>query len=138
MAIAWNQTMLNSFATANVAPPAANLLAGVISAATFDAVNGIERRYTAIHVKPAGDPEASPEAAAATATYTALLAAFPTQKTALDAAPASSMATLEDDDASAESIALGEAWGASVGAQIMAWRAGDGFNAMPPPYTFLT
>ena len=138
MAIEWNQTMLNSFATANVAPAAANRLAGVIAAATFDAVNGIERRYTAIHVQPAGDPEASPEAAAATATYTALVAAFPAQKPALDAALASSLATLEDDDASDQSIALGEAWGASVGAQIMAWRAGDGFNATPPPYTFLT
>ncbi len=138
MAIQWNQTMLNSFATANVAPAAANRLAGVIAAATFDAVNGIERRYTAIHVTPAGDPEASPEAAAATATYTALLAAFPAQKPALDAALASSEATLKDDDASDQSIALGEAWGASVGAQIMAWRAGDGFTATPPPYTFLT
>jgi len=138
MAIEWNQTMLNSFAIANVAPAAANRLAGVIAAATFDAVNGIEREYTAIHVQPAGDPQASPEAAAATATYTALLAAFPAQKLALDAALASSLATLADDDASAQSIALGEAWGASVGAQIMAWRAGDGFNATPPPYTFLT
>jgi hypothetical protein len=138
MAIEWNQTMLKSFATANVAPAAANRLAGVIAAATFDAVNGIERRYTAIHVQPAGDPEASPEAAAATATYTALLAAFPAQKPALDAALASSVASLEDDDASDQSIALGEAWGASVGAQIMTWRAGDGFNATPPPYTFLT
>src|SRR5258706_5238123 len=138
MAIEWNQTMLTSFAAANVAPAAANRLAGVIAAATFDAVNGIERRYTAIHVNPAGDPEASPEAAAATATYTALLIAFPTQKPALDAALASSLATLKDDDASDQSIPLGEAWGASVGAQIMAWRAGDGFNATPPPYTFLT
>ncbi len=138
MAIEWNQIMLNSFATANVAPAAANRLAGVIAAATFDAVNGIERRYTAIHVQPAGDPEASPEAAAATATYTALLVAFPAQKPALDAALASSVASLKDDDASDQSIALGEAWGASVGAQIMTWRAGDGFNATPPPYTFLT
>ncbi len=138
MAIEWNQIMLNSFATANVAPAAANRLAGVIAAATFDAVNGIERRYTAIHVQPAGDPEASPEAAAATATYTALLVAFPAQKPALDAAVASAVASLKDDDTSDQSIALGEAWGASVGAQIMTWRAGDGFNATPPPYTFLT
>jgi hypothetical protein len=138
MAIVWNQAMLDSFATANLAPAAANRLAGVIAAATFDAVNGIERRYTAIHVQPAGDPEASPEAAAATATYTALLAAFPAQKPALDAALAGSIASIEDDDASAQSVALGEAWGASVGAQIMAWRAGDGFSATPPPYTFLT
>src|SRR5260370_3824043 len=138
MAIEWNQTMLNSFATANVAPAAADRLAGVTAAATFDAVNGIERRYRAIHVPPAGSREASPEAAAAPATYTALLVGFPAQKLALDAALARSVASLQDDDASAKSIALGEAWGASVGAQIMTWRAGDGFNATPPPYTFLT
>src|SRR5690349_10185714 len=116
--IDWNQTMLNSFATANVPPAAANRLAGVIASATFDAVNGIERKYTAIHVQPAGDPNASPEAAAASATYTALITAFPAQKPALDAALASSLASLEDEDASGQSVALGEAWGASVGAQI--------------------
>src|SRR5260370_10460632 len=77
MAIEWNQIMLNSFATANVAPAAANRLAGVIAAATFDAVNGIERQYTAVHVQPAGDPEASPQAGAATPTHPALLPAVP-------------------------------------------------------------
>src|SRR3989442_6060251 len=88
MAIEWNQTMLNSFATANLAPAAANRLAGVIAAATFDAVNGIERRDTAIHVKPGEEPEACPQAAASAATYTALLAAFPAQKPPPDPAPA--------------------------------------------------
>jgi hypothetical protein len=136
--IDWNQTMLSSFATANVAPAAANRLAGVIAAATFDAVNGIERKYTAIHVQPAGDPEASPEAAAASATYTALVTAFPLQKPTLDAALASSIASLSDDDSADGSVALGVAWGTSVGAQIMAWRAGDGFRATPPPYIFQT
>jgi hypothetical protein len=136
--IDWNQTMLNSFATAKVPAAAANRLAGVIASATFDAVNGIERKYTAIHVQPAGDPEASPEAAAASATYTALVTAFPAQKSALDAALASSIASLNDDDTGDGSVALGVAWGASVGAQIMAWRAGDGFMAMPPPYTIQT
>jgi hypothetical protein len=136
--IDWNQTMLNSFATAKVPAAAANRLAGVIASATFDAVNGIERKYTAIHVQPAGDPEASPEAAAASATYTALVTAFPAQKQALDAALASSIASLSDDDTADSSVALGVAWGNSVGAQIMAWRAGDGFMAPPPPYTIQT
>jgi hypothetical protein len=136
--IDWNQIMLNSFATANVPAPASNRLAGVIAAATFDAVNGIERKYTAIHVQPAGDPEASPEAAAASATYTALVIAFPAQKPTLDAALASSIASLTDDDNADGSVSLGLAWGSSVGAQIMAWRAQDGFTAAPPPYTFQT
>jgi len=136
--IEWNQIMLNSFATANVPPAAANRLGGVIAAATFDAVNGIVRKYTAIHVQPAGDPEASPEAAAASATYTALVTAFPAQKPTLDAALASSIASLSDDDSADGSVALGVAWGTTVGAQIMAWRAGDGFRTTPPPYIFQT
>src|SRR5258708_13179142 len=80
MAIEWNQTMLNSFATANVAPAAANRLAGVIAAATFDAVNGIERRYPAVHVPPAAGPEAPPPAAAPTPTHPATSPTFPPPK----------------------------------------------------------
>src|SRR5260221_7831464 len=71
MAIEWNQTMLTTFAAANVAPAAANRLAGVIAAATFDAVNRIEQRDTAIPLHPAGGPEAFPGAGPPTPTHTA-------------------------------------------------------------------
>ena len=136
MAIQWNQVMLSTFAAANVPAPNTNRLAGVVAAATFDAVNGIERRYTPVHVAPAGDPNASPQAAAASATYTVLVFFFPSQKSTLDAALASSLASLDDE--SADSIAAGVTWGDTVGASIAAWRAGDGSSATPPPYTFST
>jgi len=42
MAIEWNQTMLNTFATANVAPAAANRLAGVIAAPQFAITPGMD------------------------------------------------------------------------------------------------
>ena len=51
--IEWNQTMLATFAAANVAPPPANRAGAIVQSAVFDAVNGIGRRYTAIHVQPA-------------------------------------------------------------------------------------
>src|SRR5215510_50980 len=124
MAVRWNQVMLATFSTANVPAANANRLAGVVAAATFDAVNGIERRYTAIHVPPGGDPDASPQAAAASATYTVLINFFPAQKPALDAALTGSLASIDDD-----SIAAGVQWGDYVGGQIAAWRAGDGFGA---------
>ena len=56
----WNQNMLD----AALVPPATSPLvmtrvAAIVQSAVFDAVNGIERRYTPIHVEPAaprGDP----------------------------------------------------------------------------------
>ena len=45
----------------------------IISASVFDAVNGIERRYTSIHVEPAAERGASRRAAAVQAAYAALV-----------------------------------------------------------------
>ena len=135
MVVDWNQTMLATFAAANVPPPPGNRLGGIVQAAVFDAVNGIERRYQPIHVQPAAPDDASPKAAAASASHTALVDLFPAQKAPLDSAFASSLASLADDE-DAQSIADGVAWGASAAGQIIAWRATDGFSTPPPPYTF--
>jgi PAP2 superfamily len=133
----WNRTMLTTFATANVPPPPANRLGGIVQAAVFDAVNGIEMRYRPIHVQPAASDDASPKAAAASAAHIALVDLFPSQESALDAAFAASLASLGDDE-DAQSINEGVAWGAAVAGQTIAWRAADGFNAAPPPYVFST
>jgi len=78
--------------------------------------------------------DASPKAAAASAAHDALVALFPTQQAALDAALASSLARIGgDEDASVED---GVAWGARVAAEVVAWRAADGFASVPPPYVF--
>jgi hypothetical protein len=131
----WNQTMLATFATANVPPPPGNRLGAIVQAAVFDAVNGIERRYEPIHVQPAAPADASTKAAAASASHTALVDLFPAQRPALDAAFAASVSSLSDDE-NGQEVADGVAWGASVAGQIVAWRAADGFNATPPPYVF--
>jgi len=67
--IDWNRTMLSTFFAANVPPPAANRLGAIVQSSVFDAVNGIDRAYTAIHVQPAAPPDASAKAAAANAAY---------------------------------------------------------------------
>ncbi|HET7339551.1 MAG TPA: vanadium-dependent haloperoxidase [Candidatus Dormibacteraeota bacterium] len=133
----WNQTMLAAFATANVPAPNANRLGATVQASVFDAVNGIEGRYQQIHVPAAAPDDASPQAAAASAAHSALLALFPAQQASLDAAFAASLQTISDDE-DGQSIADGLAWGAAVAANIVAWRAGDGFGATPPPYVFST
>ena len=133
--IDWNHNMLATLATAAVPAPAATRLGAIVQSAVFDAVNGIKPQYTAIHVAPAGPRGASREAAAVGAAYTALVALFPAQKPALDAARTVSIAGIgEGDGATSPAISLGLDWGSSVANQILAWRASDGFNATPPPY----
>ncbi len=135
--IAWNATMLATFATANVPAPAATRLGAIVQAAVFDAVNGIEPRYTPIHVSSAGPHGASREAAAIGAAHTALVSLFPAQKPALDADLAASVAALSGDGTN-PTIARGLNWGNTVATQIVAWRATDGFSATPPTYLFAT
>ena len=138
MVVRWNQTMLSTFAVAGVPAPASSRLAAIVAAAAFDAVDGIQRKYTPIHVPAAAPQGASPQAAAAASTYTALVLLFPAQKPSLDAALAESLASLDDEDSNGRSIAAGVAWGNQVGSEIVAWRGGDGFAATPPAYVFDT
>ncbi len=106
--------------------------------AIFDAVNGIERRYTPYHVDAAAPRGASRRAAAMEAAYATLVALFPSQKSTLDGELASSLASLSADDEDPEdsqSIDLGLAWGQQVANDILAWRSSDGFNKALPPVT---
>jgi hypothetical protein len=105
----------------------------------FDAVNGIARQYTQLHPEvlagataPRG---ASKQAAAAGAAYTALVALLPAQKAAFDAQLATTLATLSDDgEGPGEAVSRGLAWGQTVANAMLAWRSGDGFTAVLPPY----
>ena len=116
----WNQTMLR-----------AALVGG--TAAVFDAVNGIARRYTPIHVAPAGPAGASREAAAVQAAYATLVQLYPAQKSTFDARLAVSLAVIGAQENSA-AIASGRAWGQTVADAILAWRSTDGFTPAPPPF----
>ena len=106
MVIEWNQTMIAAFTTAAVAPPVATRQGGIVQSAVFDAVNGTQPKYTAIHVQPAAPAGASGQAAAASAAYTVLLALYKAQQPLFDSAMASSMAAMQDED-DAGSIAAG-------------------------------
>jgi hypothetical protein len=108
----------------------------LMHAAIFDAVNGIERRYTPYHVDVTAPRGASRRAAAIEAAYTTLVALFPSQKSPLDGELASSLASLSADDEDSDdcqSIDLGLAWGQQVANDILAWRSSDGFNTSLPP-----
>jgi hypothetical protein len=104
--------------------------AALVSAAVFDAVNGIERRYAPIHVPSAAPRGASKRAAAVQAAYRILITRFPAQTAVLDAKRAVSLAAIGDGN----SQRLGVEWGQKVANAILAWRSTDGFTPAPAPF----
>jgi hypothetical protein len=141
----WNGHAFNAFrvgtgtpaAPVPVTPLVTTRVAAMVQAAVFDAVNGIERRYTEIHVAPAAPMGASERAAAVQAAYRVLVTLFPGQQADLDAKLVASLTALTSGPAveHSQSIIEGRAWGQSVADQILAWRSADGFTPAPPPYT---
>ena len=91
--------------------------AALVSAAVFDAVNGIERRYAPIHVPAAAPRGASKRAAAVQAAYVVLLSRFPAQADDLNAKRAASLAAIGDGG---ESMRRGVEWGQIVADAILA------------------
>jgi hypothetical protein len=132
----WNQNAQEAIRVANAGLVAPRFLA-IVQAAVFDAVNGIERRYTPYHVDFNAPRGASRRAAAIQAAYATLVSLFPSQKTTLDAHRDASLASITDDGEfdDSESIARGIAWGQLVADDILAWRSADGFNVVLPPFT---
>jgi len=129
----WNRNLFEA-ARLNV-PPTSPLAvtrnAALVQAAVFDAVNGIERRYTPVHVDPAAPDGASKRAAAVQAAYAMLIRLYASQTAALSAKRADSLAAIDD---SPLSIDLGIAWGQTVADAIWTWRLTDGISPAPPPF----
>jgi PAP2 superfamily len=115
-------------------------VAAMVHVAVFDAVNGLDPRYSYFHVEPAGAPAgASKRAAAVQAAYAMLTRIYGSlaqpasgaQQATFDARRTVSLAAIAEDDGPA-AIASGIAWGQSVAEQIFAWRATDGFSVTGP------
>jgi hypothetical protein len=132
----WNQKAQQALMTANTSPIASSRALAIVQVAVFDAVNGIERRYTPIHVDFDAPAGASRRAAAVQAAYATLVKLFPSQKPTLDAERDASLASIASDDAAedSQSITRGIAWGQQVADDIVLWRSTDGLVPAPPPF----
>jgi hypothetical protein len=128
----WNQMMLRAALIAGSSPLAITRVAAIVQTSVFDAVNGIDRVYTSIHVPPAAPAGASRRAAAVQAAYGALIKLFPTQQGTFDARRTVSLAEISQQE-SAAAIAAGVAWGESVANQIWTWRLTDGSQLPASP-----
>jgi hypothetical protein len=133
----WNRIMLDAL----LVPPApggplAPRPAAIFQASVFDAVNGIERRFTPIHVTPAAPNGASQRAAAVQAAYASLVHLFPNQIVTFDQKRGESLAGIASGPAAekSESIQRGLEWGQTVADAIWAWRSTDGFSNVQPPF----
>jgi hypothetical protein len=133
----WNNIMFRAAQVAATTPLVMTRVAAIVQGAVFDSVNGIDRRYTPLHVEPAAAPGASKRAAVVLAAYTTLINIYPAQKPMLDQELNSSLASISSSAAveHSASISRGMAWGQTVANAILTWRSTDGFT--PPPVPFL-
>lgn len=123
----WNAHAARAIVTVGrQVPPRALIRLAMVHLAIYDAVNAIEgvpfESYASV---PIVDRPASAEAAAATAAYDVLVALFPAQVADLDAKYAASLATLPDDIAKLNGIAVGQ----QAASAILNARAQDGRDA---------
>src|SRR6187455_168715 len=91
----WHKHMLSALGPS---PIVSSRDAALVSAAVFDAVNGIERRYEPIHAPAAAPRGASKRSAAVQAAYVVLLSRFPAQAGDLNAKRAASLAAIDDGE----------------------------------------
>lgn len=117
--------------------PVSTRSTAIVQAAVFDAVNGIEPRYTPIHVWRTGPRNASKRAAAVQAAYAILIRLYPAQSGALDQQRSASLMGISRGWGAeySESIQTGIEWGQTVADAIWAWRSNDGFAQSLPPFT---
>jgi hypothetical protein len=129
----WNRMLFRAGLVGGTSPIIMSRVAAIVEASVFDSVNGIDGRYTSIHVPPGAPAGASRDAAAVQAAYATLLALYPAQKSVLDAERAVSLTSIGTRESGA-AIAGGTAWGQSVANAILAWRSADGFTPAPAPF----
>ncbi|HEY1306054.1 MAG TPA: vanadium-dependent haloperoxidase [Vicinamibacterales bacterium] len=136
----WNQTLFRSVVIAATSPLNTTRVAALVQAAVFDAVNGIDRRYTPIHVPPNAPPGASRRAAAVAAAYVMLSKHYgtgglltQTQQGILNARRDVALTVIAADE-SPSAITDGVTWGTQVANEMWTWRQGDGFNLNTPTF----
>ncbi|MES2562448.1 MAG: vanadium-dependent haloperoxidase [Pseudomonadota bacterium] len=107
------------------APPVLARVMATMHGAIHDAINSVEPRYETYRFKVQSPPNASKDAAAASAAHGVLTALVPGQRAVFDAALAASLAKIPEERAKADGLEVGK----SVAEQMLAWRAKDRFDA---------
>src|ERR1700754_388408 len=104
----WNAKGDAIAAEKQVLPAQQSRAMSMLHIAMFEAVNGIERRYTPYKLTLSADRSTSKEAAAAAAAYDVLLAIYPDQKAVLDTALTASLSGIPETEGKSNGIVLGK------------------------------
>jgi hypothetical protein len=141
----WNQIFIDTLIATNTPNSSSQRLGAIVHTAIFDALNGIERRYTPIFIHSRAPRNASRRAAVVAAAYTALLGLFPSRQPSLDASYDASVAALTERCRNGDQpggrprcerrIERGLEWGVEVANAVLGWRATDGFSVSYPAFT---
>lgn len=94
--IQWNQVMTSALLATAQSPQNSARIGAIVQAAVFDAVNGIDRRFTPYFVNDPGPRGASARAAAVQAAYVALKALLPAQALGLERQRDASIAAIRE------------------------------------------
>jgi hypothetical protein len=131
--IQWNQEMLQLLQAPGAQPATIHptRTIAITQLAVYDAVNAIERRNEAYLFHKRVSRDASPDAAAASAARTSLLAMLPSQQPAIDAFYQQSLAQIGSGWRVQKGIEMGQ----EAADTILAARQGDGSAATPPLFT---
>jgi PAP2 superfamily len=121
----WNEKAVNAGNTARVGnfPTARNI--AMVHLAMFEALNSIEPRYTPYRARLSADPDASREAAAASAAHAVLVRVYPEQAPELDKALQASLSAVMEGSPKTQGVQIGQ----QAGAAILAERSNDGLDA---------
>jgi hypothetical protein len=132
----WTRQLYESALLANTSPLVLTRSGAMMQAAVFDAINGIEKKYTPIHVEPDAPAGASRRAAAVQAAYAILVRLYPAQVATLNDKRAASLSGIASGEAAENSVSIsrGLEWGQTVADAIWSWRSTDGFTTVFPPF----
>jgi PAP2 superfamily len=128
----WDAIASNTIVTVGGKSPAGSFVFfAYVDVAVYDAVNSIDHRHRPFAVSVNAPRGASVDSAVVAAAHDVLVHYFPAQQTVLDADEAASLGAMQNSQAKADGISVGEA----VAAQWIALRANDGVEA-PIVYTW--
>ena len=131
--IDWNRVLLGLVTTQGVQPasiqPTRNF--AILHAAIYDAVDAIDRTHEPYLIDVHAPRNASETAAADAAAHAALVGLYPSQQQMLDQTYAAELAEVPAGPARDQGVRAGE----EVAHDLLAVRADDGSQVVPPPFT---
>ncbi|HEX9231005.1 MAG TPA: vanadium-dependent haloperoxidase [Jatrophihabitantaceae bacterium] len=130
--IQWNQELIAATQVAGAQPATVQPTRtfAITQLAVYDAVSAIVGGHAPLPLRLLAPRSASPDAAAAAAAHTALVALLPSQQPALDAKFQDSLAQLGSGPHVRDGIRVGE----RAALAVLAARANDGSDATPPAF----